>query len=177
MKEIKTQEEKMKVLKEKFHITNVMAVPHLSKIVVNIGVKNATADKKNMEVAANVIAQITGQKAKVTSAKKSIASFKLREGDKIGLVATLRGKRMQDFFEKLVNVVLPRLKDFHGVKKDSFDTKGNYTLGMYEYSVFPEIDTGKIDRIQGLDISIVTTANSKEEGFALLEALGMPFMK
>ena len=169
--------ETVPALEKEFGIKNPMAVPALSKIVVNIGVKNAIADKKNMEIAAGVLAQITGQKAKVTSAKKSISSFKLREGEKIGLMVTLRGKRMYDFYEKLVTIVLPRIKDFRGVKKTSFDKNGNYTLGLTEYSVFPEVDTGKVDRIQGLEISIVTTGNSQEEGFGLLKAMGMPFQK
>lgn len=166
-----------KELQEKLAIKNPMAVPQLKKIVVNIGVRNATADKKNIEIAKDIIAQITGQKPKVTAAKKSIASFKLREGDKIGLVVTLRGRRMYDFYGKLVNVVLPRIKDFHGVKKDSFDSRGNYTLGMYEYTVFPEIDLGKVERVQGLEICIVTSAKDKNDGAALLTALGMPFVK
>lgn len=171
------QDQIAKKLQEELHIKNVMAVPSLKKIVVNIGVKNANADKKNMEIAANAMAQITGQKAKVTSAKKSIASFKLREGEKIGLMVTLRGRRMYDFFEKLVTIVLPRIKDFHGVKKTSFDSRGNYTLGLYEYSVFPEIDLGKAERIQGLEVSIVTTAKDSKGAFTLLKEMGMPFQK
>ena len=158
-------------------VSNPMAVPQLQKIVVNIGVRNAVGDKKGVEVVGDILGQITGQKPKITKAKKSIAQFKLRQGEKIGLMVTMRGKRMYDFFEKLVNVVLPRIKDFHGVKKTSFDPRGNYTLGIIEYSVFPEIDTGKIDRIQGLEISIVTTAADKKGGEALLTALGMPFQK
>lgn len=158
-------------------IKNAMAVPKLEKIVVNMGVKDALSDKKNIEWGAVMLGQITGQKAKVTRAKKSIATFKLREGDAIGLVVTLRGKRMYDFFGKLVNVVLPRLKDFRGIRRGSFDKQGNYSLGFTEYTVFPEIDPGKIERVQGLEIVIVTTAKEKNHGFALLEALGMPFMK
>jgi large subunit ribosomal protein L5 len=164
-------------LQETLHIDNAMAVPQMKKIVVNIGIKNATADKKNVEIMSQIIAQITGQKAKITKAKKSIASFKLREGEKIGAVATLRGDRMYDFFGKLVHIVLPRIKDFRGVKKTSFDTMGNYTLGLSEYIVFPEIDLGKVDRIQGLEITIVTTAKNPKEAYALLEKLGMPFQK
>ena len=173
-----TYNEKLrKQLQEELKIANLMAVPSLKKIVVNIGVRGATSDKKNVEIASNVLSQITGQKAKVTSAKKSIASFKLREGDKIGVMVTLRGDRMYAFFSKLVNVVLPRIKDFHGVKRESFDSRGNYTLGLYEYSVFPEIDPGKVERVQGLEICIVTGSHNKEQGLALLTALGMPFMK
>lgn len=166
-----------KQLQTDLGIKNPMATPALKKIVVNVGVRYATADKKNMEVVAGVLEQITGQKPKVNAAKKSIAGFKLREGDKIGLMVTLRGNRMYDFYSKLVNVVLPRIKDFRGVKPGAFDPQGNYTLGMAEYSVFPEVDTGKIDRIQGLEICIVTSAKNKEEGFALLKAMGMPFQK
>lgn len=164
-------------LKEDLKITNHMAVPMLSKIVVNMGVRGAVADKKTVDVAGQVLALVTGQKAKVTLAKKSIAGFKLREGDKIGLVVTLRGNRMYDFYGKLVNVVLPRIKDFRGVKDTSFDTKGNYTLGLYEYSVFPEIDLGKFTNVQGLEICIVTTAKNKQDAYALLKETGMPFVK
>ena len=166
-----------KKLQEDLKIKNPMATPALSKIVVNVGVRYATADKKNMEIAAQVLEQITGQKPKVNAAKKSIAGFKLREGEKIGLMVTLRGNRMYDFYSKVVNVVLPRIKDFRGVKATAFDAQGNYTLGLTEYSVFPEVDTGKIDRVQGLEICIVTTAQDKEHGFALLKAMGMPFQK
>jgi large subunit ribosomal protein L5 len=166
-----------KKIGEQLGIKNSMAVPHLEKIVVNIGVRNAVADKKNIEVAEQVLGQITGQKPKITRAKKSISSFKLREGDKIGLVVTLRGARMHQFYRKLVDVVLPRLKDFRGVKNNAFDSRGNYTLGLEEYSVFPEVDTGKVERIQGLEICIVTTARSREEGHALLKEMGMPFAK
>ena len=167
----------VKKLEEELHVKNAMAVPALSKIVVNMGVRGATADKKNMEVAAAALQQITGQKAKVTAAKKSISGFKLREGEKIGLVVTLRGKRMYDFFEKLVTIVLPRIKDFRGVKSTSFDSRGNYTLGLSEYSVFPEIDPGKMDRMFGLEITMVTTAQNKEGTFALLKHMGVPFQK
>lgn len=162
-------------LQKSLGIKNPMAVPKLSKIVVNIGVKDAILDKKNIEKVENILSQITGQKPKVTKAKKSISSFKLREGDKIGLMTTLRSKRMYDFFEKLVSIVLPRLRDFHGVLRKSLDEQGNYTIGFTECTVFPEIDPGKIDKIQGLEITIVTTAKDKKEGMALLENLGMPF--
>lgn len=173
----KYQKEVIKKLEEELHVKNAMAVPKLSKIVINVGVKNATADKKNIEVTAQVVAEIAGQKAKVTKAKQSISSFKLREGDKIGLMVTLRGKRMYDFYEKLVTIVLPRIKDFRGVKVRSFDSRGNYTLGMAEYSVFPEVDTGRVERIQGLEITIVTTAKDSKGAHALLKNLGMPFQK
>lgn len=164
-------------LQKDLGIKNPMAVPGLSKIVVNIGVKDSLSDKKNVEKAAGILGQITGQKPKVTAAKKSIATFKLREGDKIGVMVTLRGKRMYNFYKKLVTVVLPRLRDFRGVKSTSFDGKGNYTLGLTEYTVFPEIDPGKIDKVQGLEISIVTTAQDNKGGLELLRAMGMPFVK
>ena len=164
-------------LMEQFSVKNPMALPKISKIIVNVGVKNATADKKNMEQAKEVVGLITGQKPKVTKAKKSISSFKLREGDAIGVVVTLRGKRMFTFLHKIIAVVLPRLRDFHGIKKTSFDPSGNYTFGFSEYTVFPEIDPGKFDKIQGLEVTIVTTGKDKEQGLALLTALGMPFEK
>lgn len=173
----KYQKEIAKKLQTELGIKNVMAVPHLTKIVVNMGVRNAVADKKNMEIAADAMALITGQKAKVTKAKKSIASFKLRENDKIGLVVTLRGSKMYDFFGKLVDIVFPRLRDFRGVSDKSFDKQGNYTMGISEYSVFPEIDPGKFDRVQGLQITIGTSGQTKEEALALLRAMGMPFQK
>lgn len=164
-------------LKKELEIKNNMALPKLLKIVVNMGVKDALLDKKSVEKAAEILAQISGQKPKVTKAKKSIATFKLREGDEVGLAVTLRGKRMYDFFEKITTIVLPRLRDFHGVRTTSFDKHGNYTLGFVESAVFPEIDLAKVDKIQGLEISIVTTARDNKEGFALLKALGMPFKK
>ncbi|HEX7042925.1 MAG TPA: 50S ribosomal protein L5 [Patescibacteria group bacterium] len=173
----KYQKEVIKKLQEELGIKNPMAIPAIKKIVVNMGVKNATADKKNMEFGAEIMKAITGQKPKVTAAKKSISSFKLREGEKIGLMVTLRGNRMYDFYGKLVDVVLPRLKDFRGVSANSFDTKGNYTIGLYEYTVFPEIDPGKVERVQGLQITVVTSAKNKEHAVALLKAMGMPFVK
>lgn len=162
---------------DELKLTNVMQVPRLSKIVVNMGVKEALSDKKRLEQSRTMLAQITGQWPKVSKAKKSIAAFKVRTGDEIALTVTLRGKRMYDFFEKVVRVVLPRLRDFHGVSTTSFDTKGNYTLGFGENTVFPEIDPGKIDKVQGLEVTFVTTAGRKEEGKVLLTALGMPFRK
>lgn len=161
-------------------VKNPMDVPKLEKIVVNMGVKDALSDSKNVEKASLILAQITGQKPRVTTAKKAISGFKLRVGDKIGLMVTIRGRRMYDFFEKLVKIVLPRLRDFHGVKKESFDGQGNYTLGFVESTVFPEIDPGKIDQTigrQGFEVSIVTSAKDNKQGFELLRALGMPFAK
>jgi large subunit ribosomal protein L5 len=166
-----------KKVQEELGIKNVMETPKITKIVVNMGVKNALSDKKNIESAATVLTQITGQKPKVTKAKKSIASFKLREGDQIGLMVTLRGKRMNNFYNKLITIVLPRIRDFHGVKRTSFDGKGNYALGFSEQTVFPEIDPGKADKVQGLEICIVTTAKDNTQGLKLLEVMGMPFVK
>ena len=173
----KFKKEIEKKLQSDLGIKNIMSVPKLSKIVINMGVKDALADKKNIEKAAEILNQISGQKSKVMKAKKSISTFKLREGDEIALVATLRGARMYDFYEKLIAIVFPRLRDFRGVKRESFDGHGNYTLGFAESAVFPEIDPGKVDKIQGLEITIVTTAKDNKEGIALLEALGMPFRK
>ncbi len=164
-------------LQKELNINNFYATPKLKKIVVNIGVKDALADKKHVENSVNILTQITGQKPKVTAAKKSIATFKLREGDKIGAVVTLRGKRMYDFYEKLVGIVLPRLRDFRGVSEKSFDGRGNYSLGFSEPIVFPEIDPSKLDKVQGLEITIVTSAKTNQEGMALLRSLGMPFQK
>jgi large subunit ribosomal protein L5 len=164
-------------LQKDLGIKNINAVPRLTKVVVNMGVKDALADKKNVETAATVLGQITGQKPKITKAKKSIATFKLREGDKIGVVVTLRGKRMYDFYEKLVRIVLPRIRDFRGVSLKSFDGRGNYSLGFSETIVFPEIDQSKIEKVQGVEITIVTNARDDKEAEALLRALGMPFAK
>jgi large subunit ribosomal protein L5 len=166
-----------KDLQKKLNIKNPMALPRLTKIVVNMGVKDAVADKKNIERMAGAVAHVTGQKAKVARARKAIASFKLRQGDAIGLVVTIRGKRMYTFFDKIIQIVLPRMKDFRGVSRKSFDPQGNYTLGLHEYSVFPEIDPGSVERLQGMEIIFVNTAKNPEEGMALLESLGMPFAK
>ncbi len=149
----------------------------LEKIVVNIGTGKFKDDSKYLESAAEDLQVITGQKAAVRAAKKAIAGFKLRAGDPVGLMVTLRGKRMRDFFGKLVNIVLPRLRDFHGVSRKSFDGSGNYSLGIEEHTVFPEIDPNKVGKIKGLEVTIVTTAKTDEEGQELLEKLGMPFEK
>lgn len=164
-------------LQKELNIKNVNAVPKLKKIVVNMGIKDALADKKNVEIATTTLSQITGQKPKINKAKKSIASFKLREGDKIGVVVNLRGKRMYDFYGKLVGIVLPRIRDFRGVPLKSFDGRGNYSLGFAESSVFPEIDISRVEKIQGVEITIVTSARDNKEAEALLRALGMPFVK
>lgn len=156
---------------------NPMAKPRLIKIVLNVGVKEALTDKKALETVSADLATITGQKPAVRLAKKSIAAFKLRQGQPVGMMVTLRGIRMRAFLQKLVTIVLPRVRDFHGVPLSGFDGKGNYTLGVKEQIVFPEIDYGKVDKIRGLEITIVTTAHNNDEGKALLTELGMPFAK
>ena len=156
---------------------NTMSLPKLSKIVVSMGVKDVLSNKKNMTNMIPVLASITGQKPKITRAKKSIAGFKLREGEEIGLVVTLRGKRLNGFLDKLTKVVLPRLRDFHGVGRSNFDGHGNYSLGFSEVTVFPEIDAGKVEQVQGMQVTIVTGAGNDKEGMAFLEKLGMPFEK
>lgn len=156
---------------------NSMAKPKIEKIVLNIGVKEALSDKKILDNAGIILTQISGLKPKVNRAKKSIATFKLRKGDPIGLMVTLRGKRMHDFFKKLISVVLPRVRDFRGVRPSSLDGKGNYSIGFRETLVFPEIDPAKIEKTMGLEVTITTTAETDEQGMKLLEELGMPFMK
>lgn len=164
-------------LQKKLGKKNPIAVPGISKIVVNMGVKGALSDKKHMQNALAILTQITGQKPRVAKAKKAIASFKLRQGDEIGAVVTLRGRRMYDFFEKLIGIVFPRIRDFRGVSTTAFDGKGNYTLGFSEHIVFPEIDPGKVDMIYGLEVCVVTTAKNNEDARVLFEALGVPFQK
>src|ERR1700688_4278583 len=162
------------LLKE-LELKNVMAVPRLHKIVVNMGVGEATQNAKVMDPAVNELSQITGQRPVVTRAKKSIAAFKVREGQAIGAMVTLRGDRMYEFFDRLVNVVLPRVRDFKGVSTKSFDGRGNYTLGLHDQLIFPEIDYAKVDKQKGMNVTIVTTARSDAESRALLRHLGMPF--
>ena len=152
-----------------------MQVPRLDKIVLNISLGEAIQNAKALEAAKKDLVAISGQQPITTRAKKSIASFRLKAGMPIGLKVTLRGERMYDFFDKLLNVVLPRIRDFHGVPTNSFDGWGNYTLGLKEQTVFPEVDYDKIDRVRGLEVSIITTARTDEEGRHLLELLGMPF--
>lgn len=156
---------------------NILAKPKLVKIVINMGLKEALTDKKVFEVMALPLAQISGQKPIMTYARKAIAAFKLRKGDILGLKVTLRGKRMNDFFQKLTRIVLPRVRDFKGVSLLGFDGRGNYTLGMAEIIVFPEVDFAKIDKQRGFEITFVTTAKNNEEGRKLLEGRGMPFKK
>ncbi|GEO77948.1 50S ribosomal protein L5 [Companilactobacillus mindensis DSM 14500] len=162
---------------KKFNYSSIMETPKIDKIVLNMGVGDAIANSKNLDEAVEELAQISGQKPLITKAKKSIAGFRLREGMSIGAKVTLRGDRMYDFLDKLINIALPRVRDFRGVSTRSFDGRGNYTLGVKEQLVFPEIDYDKVNKIRGLDIVIVTTANTDEESRELLTQIGMPFAK
>jgi large subunit ribosomal protein L5 len=162
-------------LSKEFGYKNVMAVPKIEKISVNIGLGEATQNAKLMDVAVNELGQIAGQKPVVTKARKSIAAFKLREGMSIGCMVTLRGDRKYDFFDRLVNVALPRVRDFRGVSTKSFDGRGNYTLGVRDQLIFPEIDYAKVDKTKGMNISITTTARTDAEALSLLRHMGMPF--
>ena len=164
-------------LVNKFNYSSSMEIPRLEKIVINMGVGDAVSNSKVLDDAVNELQAITGQKPVVTKAKKSIASFKLREGMPIGCKVTLRGERMYEFLDKLVSISLPRVRDFHGVNDNAFDGRGNYTLGIKEQLIFPEINFDNIKKIRGMDIVIVTTANTDEEGRALLSLPGMPFYK
>ena len=164
-------------LMKKFGYTTVMQVPKIEKIVVNMGVGDASGNSKALDAAVEDLAAITGQKPLITKAKKSIAVFKLREGMSIGAKVTLRGEKMYEFFDKLVSISLPRVRDFRGVNPNSFDGRGNYTLGVKEQLIFPEIVYDKVFKVRGMDIVIVTTAKTDEEGRALLSMLGMPFRK
>lgn len=162
---------------EKFNYSSVMQAPKIDKIVLNMGVGDATTNSKNLDEAVEELGLISGQKPLITKAKKSIAGFRLREGMSIGAKVTLRGERMYDFLDKLVNVALPRVRDFHGVSNKAFDGRGNYTLGIHEQLIFPEIDYDKVNRVRGLDVVIVITAQTDEESRELLAQLGMPFAK
>jgi len=162
-------------LVKEFGYKNVMAVPKIQKVSVNIGLGEATQNAKLMDGAVNELGQIAGQKPVVTKAKKSIAAFKLREGMPIGAMVTLRGDRMYEFLDRLMNVALPRVRDFRGVSSKSFDGRGNYTLGVRDQLIFPEIDYNKVEKVKGMNISITTTAKSDAEGLALLKQMGMPF--
>lgn len=173
----KYENEVSKALMSKFEYTSTMQVPKVEKIVVNMGVGDAVQNSKVLDAAVEELTLITGQKPVVTKAKKSIAGFRLREGMPIGAKVTLRGERMYDFLDKLINVSLPRVRDFHGVSTRSFDGRGNYTLGVREQLIFPEINYDNVNRVRGLDIVIVTTADSDEESRELLTQFGMPFAK
>ncbi|HHW35796.1 MAG TPA: 50S ribosomal protein L5 [Bacillales bacterium] len=173
----KYNKEVVPALVSKFNYTSVMQAPKLEKIVINMGVGDAVQNSKVLDNAVEELAAITGQKPVVTRAKKSIAGFRLREGMPIGAKVTLRGERMYQFLDKLVSVSLPRVRDFRGVSKKSFDGRGNYTLGVKEQLIFPEIDYDKVSKVRGMDIVIVTTANTDEEARELLTQVGMPFQK
>ena len=171
------QNDVVKSLVEKFNYSSSMQAPKVEKIVLNIGVGDAVSNSKLLDEAVNELTLITGQKPVITRAKKSIAGFKLREGAPIGCKVTLRGERMYEFLDKLVNISLPRVRDFRGVSNNSFDGRGNYTLGVKEQLIFPEIDFDKVNKLRGMDIVFVTTAKTDEEGHELLAQLGMPFHK
>ena len=171
----KFQKEVAPVLMKEFELKNPMAVPRLHKIVLNMGLGEATQNAKVLDPAVNELGQIAGQKPVITRAKKSIAAFKVREGMPIGAMVTLRGDRMYEFFDRLVNVALPRVRDFRGVSTKSFDGRGNFTLGLRDQLIFPEIDYAKVDRMKGMNVTIVTTAGDDNQARALLKRMGMPF--
>ncbi|HTZ83481.1 MAG TPA: 50S ribosomal protein L5 [Candidatus Acidoferrales bacterium] len=172
---LKFEKEVAPSLLKELELSNVMAVPRLHKIVVNMGVGEATQNAKVLDPAVNELGQITGQKPVVTRAKKSIAAFKVRQGQSIGAMVTLRGDRMYEFFDRLVNIVLPRVRDFKGVSSKSFDGRGNFTLGLHDQLIFPEISYEKVDKLKGMNVTIVTTAASDNQARSLLKHLGMPF--
>ncbi len=174
---VKYKEEIVPALQKEFNYSNPMQVPGVHKVVINIGMGEAIQNAKAMDAAVSDLATITGQRPVITRAKRSVATFKLREGMQIGCMVTLRGDRMYHFLDKLMNVALPRLRDFQGVSADAFDGRGNYTLGLKEQLVFPEIDYDKVDKVRGMEVSIVTTARTDEEGRRLLKLMGMPFKK
>jgi large subunit ribosomal protein L5 len=169
--------ETVPALTRQFNYKNVMAVPRLVKINVNMGLGEAIANAKILDTATEELAAITGQRPVVTKAKKSIAAFKLRQGMPIGVTVTLRGDRMYEFFDRLVNATLPRVRDFRGIPTRSFDGRGNFTLGLRDQLIFPEIDYGKVDKARGMNITIVTTAETDDEAHALLQLMGMPFAR
>jgi len=171
----KYNQEIIPALKSRFGYKNVMQIPKLEKIVINMGVGEATADAKAIDAAVNDLTQIAGQQPVVTRAKKSIAAFKVRTGMPVGCKVTLRGERMYEFMDKLINLALPRIRDFRGVSPKAFDGRGNYTLGIREQLIFPEINYDKVDKIRGMDIVIVTTAKTDEEAYELLKLFGMPY--
>jgi large subunit ribosomal protein L5 len=171
----KYQNEVVPALMQEFQYSSIMQVPRLQKIVLNIGVGEAIQNSKALDAAVNDLALIAAQKPVVTRAKKSVASFKLREGMAIGAMVTLRGPRMYEFYDRLVSLALPRIRDFRGVSRRSFDGRGNYSLGLREQIMFPDIDYDKIDKIRGLEVAIVTSAMNDEQAYALLKRLGMPF--
>lgn len=175
--EEKYKKEVVPSLMEKYNYKTVMLVPKIEKIIVNMGVGDALANSKNLEAAVSDLAKITGLKPIETKAKKSIAAFKVREGHKIGCKVTLRGERMYEFLDKLISIGLPRVRDFRGLSSKSFDGRGNYTIGIKEQLIFPEINFDEVEKVRGMDIVIVTTAKTNEEAFELLKELGVPFRK
>ncbi len=164
-------------LQEELSEPNPMAVPRLVKVVVNMGVGRATQDIKELDKAVDELAMVTGQKPSIRRARKSVASFRLREGMPIGATVTLRGERMFEFLDRLISIVLPRVRDFRGIPRDSFDGRGNYTLGLKDQLIFPEVDYTRVDRVRGMNVTICTTAETDEEARALLAGLGMPFSR
>ena len=176
LKDTYTKEVRKK-LADEFKIKNPMALPKIEKVVINMGVGEAIQNAKLLDTASEELSTITGQKPVITRAKKSIASFKLREGQAIGTMVTLRGDKMYEFLDRLINIALPRVRDFRGVPTKSFDGRGNYTLGIRDHVIFPEIDPGKVDKSKGMNITIVTTAPNDEQARFLLRELGMPFGK
>jgi large subunit ribosomal protein L5 len=173
----KYRQEVVPALQKEFSYKNPMQVPGINKVVINIGMGEVIQNAKAMDAAVADLAAITGQRPVITRAKRSVAAFKLREGMQIGCMVTLRGEHMYQFLDKLLNVALPRLRDFQGVSNDAFDGRGNYTLGLREQLVFPEIDYDKVDKVRGMEVSVVTTATTDEEGRRLLNLMGMPFKK
>jgi large subunit ribosomal protein L5 len=174
---VRYQEEVVPALQKALNLKNIMEVPRISKVVVNIGMGEALDNPKALDAAVGDLTAITGQKPVITKARKSIANFKLREGRSIGVRVTLRGEKMWAFLDRLMNIALPRVRDFRGISPNAFDGRGNYTLGLREQLVFPEIDYDKIDKLRGLEVTIVTTARTDDEGRQLLQMLGMPFRK
>ena len=171
------KDEILPAMMQEFGYANVMEAPRLTKVVINIGLGEATQDAKALDAASEDLATITGQKAVITKARRSIANFKVREGNPIGLMVTTRGDRMWELLDRLLNTALPRIRDFRGVSPKAFDGRGNFSLGIREQLIFPEIEYDKIDKVRGLQINIITTARNDEEGTRLLELLGMPFSK
>ena len=173
----KYQQEVVPALRERFNYENVMQVPRITKVVVNIGMGEALTDANSLDKAADEVSAITGQKPIITRAKRSIANFRLRTGNPIGVATTLRGARMYEFLDRLISAALPRIRDFQGLNPNAFDGRGNYSLGLREQLIFPEIDYDRVDKVRGLQVTIVTTAKSDDEGRRLLELIGMPFRK
>ena len=169
------QKEVAPAVAKEFGITNPMAIPRVTKVVLNMGMGEAIANAKILDTAADELRAITGQKPVITKAKKSIASFKLRQGMPIGVMVTLRGERMYEFLDRLVSIALPRVRDFRGISPKAFDGRGNYTIGVREQLIFPEIDFNKVEKLRGMNITIITTARDDEQARALLKGLGMPF--